>query len=134
MLDLIGVLGRHTSSFSKDAVLLPTVACQKMSTVTDTKLAGFGRFCIYRNASLLKSADSNMANRNHNLLIVDDEPSVALTLKMIFEREGYAVATAASCAEALRTLNTGRHFDAPMYSNLNFNPRRAELLPAERHE
>ena len=83
-----------------------------MSTVTDTKLAGFGRFCIYRNASLLKSANSNMANRNHNLLIVDDEPSVALTLKMIFEREGYAVATAASCAEALRTLNTGRHFDA----------------------
>src|ERR1041385_3342521 len=52
------------------------------------------------------------ANRNQTLLIVDDDPSVALTLKMIFEREGYAVATAASCAEALRTLNTGRHFDA----------------------
>ena len=48
----------------------------------------------------------------HHLLIVDDEPSVALTLKMIFEREGYAVATAASCAEALKTLNGKRSFDA----------------------
>jgi CheY-like chemotaxis protein len=53
-----------------------------------------------------------MAKLNHNLLIVDDEPSVALTLKMIFEREGYAVATAASCAEALSVLSDGRKFDA----------------------
>jgi DNA-binding response OmpR family regulator len=52
-----------------------------------------------------------MAKLNHNLLIVDDEPSVALTLKMIFEREGYAVATAASCAEALSVLSD-RKFDA----------------------
>ena len=53
-----------------------------------------------------------MTKLNHNLLIVDDEPSVALTLKMIFEREGYAVATAASCAEALAALSDGRKFDA----------------------
>jgi CheY-like chemotaxis protein len=53
-----------------------------------------------------------MTNTNHTLLIVDDEPSVALTLKMIFEREGYAVSTAASCAEALRALADGHHFDA----------------------
>ncbi len=49
---------------------------------------------------------------NHHLLIVDDEPSVAMTLKMIFEREGYAVVTAASCAEALQTLDGKRRFDA----------------------
>ncbi len=45
------------------------------------------------------------------LLIVDDEPSVALTLKMIFEREGYNVRTAASCAEALSLL-VERRFEA----------------------
>ena len=45
------------------------------------------------------------------LLIVDDEPSVALTLKMIFEREGYAVTTAPSCAEALRLLAGNSRFD-----------------------
>jgi two-component system OmpR family response regulator len=53
-----------------------------------------------------------MAKLNQTLLIVDDEPSVAMTLKMIFEREGYAVATAASCAEALNALSAGRKFDA----------------------
>jgi CheY-like chemotaxis protein len=53
-----------------------------------------------------------MANGNPNLLIVDDEPSVALTLKLIFERQGYAVATAASCAEALGKLAGGSNFDA----------------------
>ncbi len=49
---------------------------------------------------------------SQHLLIVDDEPSVAMTLKMIFEREGYAVATAASCAEALKALDGKRRFDA----------------------
>lgn len=53
-----------------------------------------------------------MPNSNQNLLIVDDEPSVALTLKIIFEREGYAVDTAASCSEALGVLASGRGFDA----------------------
>jgi DNA-binding NtrC family response regulator len=49
---------------------------------------------------------------NHHLLIVDDEPSVAMTLKMIFEREGYYVLTADSCAEALKALDGKRSFDA----------------------
>ena len=48
----------------------------------------------------------------HHLLIVDDEPSVAMTLKMIFEREGYGVVTAASCAEALEAMDGKRSFDA----------------------
>lgn len=49
---------------------------------------------------------------DQHLLIVDDEPSVAMTLKMIFEREGYTVVTAASCAEALNTLDGEQDFDA----------------------
>ena len=53
-----------------------------------------------------------MANRGHKLLIVDDEPSVALTLKLIFQREGYGVTTASSCAEALQVIDTGAPFDA----------------------
>ena len=46
------------------------------------------------------------------LLIVDDEPSVALTLKLIFERQGYAAEVAYSCAEALKTLDGPPRFDA----------------------
>src|ERR1051326_7439408 len=53
-----------------------------------------------------------MSIPNPKLLIVDDEPSVALTLKMIFQREGYEVATAASCAEALRIIDDRAAFDA----------------------
>jgi CheY-like chemotaxis protein len=53
-----------------------------------------------------------MSNVSHRLLIVDDEPSVALTLKLIFQREGYGVSTAASCSEALRLLGDGHAFDA----------------------
>lgn len=49
---------------------------------------------------------------NQHLLIVDDEPSVAMTLKMIFEREGYGVVTAPSCADALKALDGKRSFDA----------------------
>lgn len=48
-----------------------------------------------------------MAKRN--LLIVDDEPSVTLTLKMVFERRGYKVRTAHSCAEALECFAKGYH-------------------------
>ena len=48
----------------------------------------------------------------HQLLIVDDEPSVALTLKLIFQREGYSVKTASSCAEALRIMDQCASFDA----------------------
>jgi DNA-binding NtrC family response regulator len=46
------------------------------------------------------------------LLIVDDETNVALTLQMVFEREGYAVRTANSCACALKLLENGNPFDA----------------------
>ena len=45
------------------------------------------------------------------LLIVDDEPNVTLTLKLIFEREGYQVRTAYSCAEALKLLSDSMMFD-----------------------
>jgi CheY-like chemotaxis protein len=38
------------------------------------------------------------------MLIVDDETNVARTLSMVFEREGFQVQTAYSCAEALRIL------------------------------
>lgn len=50
--------------------------------------------------------------RQPSLLIVDDENNVALTLKMVFEREGYAVLTANSCAGALKLLEDGHVFDA----------------------
>jgi CheY-like chemotaxis protein len=51
-------------------------------------------------------------NGSRTLLIVDDEPSVTLTLKLIFEREGYDVAAAYSCAEALVLFNEGHRYDA----------------------
>jgi DNA-binding NtrC family response regulator len=47
-----------------------------------------------------------------SLLIVDDEANVALTLQMVFERDGYAVRTANSCASALKLLENGHQFDA----------------------
>ncbi len=50
--------------------------------------------------------------RKPSLLIVDDEVSVARTLQMVFEQEGYKVAAAHSCAEALHLLNNGSRFDA----------------------
>jgi DNA-binding NtrC family response regulator len=45
-----------------------------------------------------------------NLLLVDDEPSVALTLQMILQRHGYDVSVAHSCAEALARLGEGVRF------------------------
>ena len=50
--------------------------------------------------------------RKPSLLIVDDEVSVARTLQMVFEQEGYKVASAHSCAEALHLLNNGGRYDA----------------------
>lgn len=47
-----------------------------------------------------------------SLLIVDDEISVARTLQMVFEQEGYKVAAAHSCAEALHLLGNGTTYDA----------------------
>src|SRR5579871_2218999 len=43
------------------------------------------------------------------MLIVDDEVNVTRTLQMIFEREGYDVTPAYSCAEALKLLRDRRH-------------------------
>jgi DNA-binding NtrC family response regulator len=47
-----------------------------------------------------------------SILLVDDEPSILETLRMIFERERYQVRTAASCAEALSILDDGNRFQA----------------------
>ena len=49
--------------------------------------------------------------RKLEMLIVDDEPNVCFTLKMIFEQEGFNVATAASAAEGIGALNNGLRFD-----------------------
>src|SRR4029077_21236833 len=54
--------------------------------------------------------------RQPSLLIVDDETNVALTLQMAFEREGYAVRTANSCASALTLLECAHTFDAVITS------------------
>jgi len=47
-----------------------------------------------------------------SVLIVDDEVNVARTLRMIFENEGYEVATASSCADALQEIANGHNYDA----------------------
>lgn len=46
------------------------------------------------------------------LLLVDDENNVLQTLRMVFEREGYEVLTAQSCAEALPMLVSRPKLDA----------------------
>ncbi len=51
-----------------------------------------------------------MASKPH-MLIVDDEPNVCLTLKLIFEQEGFSVVTAASAHEGIRLLQDGHHFN-----------------------
>ncbi len=49
------------------------------------------------------------------LLIVDDEPNVCFTLKLIFEQEGFTVDCAGSAAEGIKILSerqmNGHHFD-----------------------
>lgn len=70
-----------------------------------------------------------MANKS-SLLIVDDEINVALTLQMVFEREGYAVSTANSCAEALHILKNGYGFDA-VITDLNMEKEDIGLQVAE---
>lgn len=47
-----------------------------------------------------------------SILIVDDEGSVLETLRLVFEQEGYQVATASSCHDALEVLDNGDSFDA----------------------
>jgi len=49
--------------------------------------------------------------RRPTLLIVDDEENVALTLQLIFEREGYRVSTAYNSKQAIHALSNGHHFD-----------------------
>lgn len=56
--------------------------------------------------------------RKRYLLVVDDESSVLLTLRMILEKEDYEVITAESCAEALGLLDNGGRFDAVRRRNL----------------
>ncbi|HEX6504858.1 MAG TPA: response regulator [Terriglobales bacterium] len=50
--------------------------------------------------------------QKRSILIVDDEDSVLQTLRMVFENEGYQVATANSCQRALEILGNGGSFDA----------------------
>ncbi len=45
------------------------------------------------------------------MLIVDDETNVARTLQMVFEREGYEVQTAYSCADALKVIGSKPSLD-----------------------
>lgn len=47
-----------------------------------------------------------------SVLLVDDESSILQTLRLVFEREGYEVATAQSSAEAIDLLDQNGHFDA----------------------
>lgn len=50
--------------------------------------------------------------QKRSILIVDDEDSVLQTLRMVFENEGYQVATANSCQRALEILSNGGSLDA----------------------
>jgi CheY-like chemotaxis protein len=50
--------------------------------------------------------------RKPSLLIVDDEPNVLLTLKLVLEEDGYQISTAASYAEAEKLIGKPRQFDA----------------------
>jgi CheY-like chemotaxis protein len=51
-------------------------------------------------------------DQKRTVLIVDDEKSILETLQLIFERDGYEVITAQSCAEALDHFKDGSKFDA----------------------
>lgn len=50
--------------------------------------------------------------RKPSLLIVDDEPNVLLTLKLVLEEEGYHISTAGSYAEAEKLIGRSVRFDA----------------------
>ena len=47
-----------------------------------------------------------------SILLVDDESSILETLRLVFEREGYKVATATSSAEAVGLIKRNSRFDA----------------------
>ncbi|HEV2964079.1 MAG TPA: response regulator [Candidatus Angelobacter sp.] len=46
-----------------------------------------------------------------SMLIVDDEPNVCFTLKLIFEKEGFSVFSAGSAAEGMEILSSKEKFD-----------------------
>ena len=46
------------------------------------------------------------------MLIVDDEPNVLLTLKLVLEEDGYQISTAGSFAEAEELMRKPGQFDA----------------------
>ncbi len=56
------------------------------------------------NTELKRSAQSRSAEIQKKSLIVDDEAMIRLSLKKLFEREGFVVLTASSCASALKII------------------------------
>jgi DNA-binding NtrC family response regulator len=65
-----------------------------------------------RSSAKLSEPAEERGARSPNLLIVDDENNVALTLRMVFEDSGYRVTTAQSCATALDSLHGPETYDA----------------------
>ena len=49
-------------------------------------------------------------SRRYSILVVDDEPSVLFTYRLLLEKQGYDVAGAVTCDEALRSIDA-RAFD-----------------------
>jgi len=72
-----------------------------------------------------------MARKKKSLLIVDDEVNVTRTLQMVFEDEGYSVTPAYSCAEALKLMKNGNHFDG-VITDLNMERDDIGLTVARR--
>jgi CheY-like chemotaxis protein len=72
-----------------------------------------------------------MARKKKSLLIVDDEVNVTRTLQMVFEDEGYSVTPAYSCAEALKIMKNGHHFDG-VITDLNMERDNIGLTVARR--
>lgn len=50
-----------------------------------------------------------MSERRSRVLVVDDEPSVLLTYRMILEQQGYDVTAALTSGEALAAIGQGPH-------------------------
>lgn len=48
-----------------------------------------------------------MSTKKHHVLVVDDEPSVLLTYRMILEQQGYKVTASISSKEAIQALQAG---------------------------
>jgi CheY-like chemotaxis protein len=49
--------------------------------------------------------------RKLSMLIVDDEPNVCFTMKLIFEQEGFDVETAATARDGIELIQSDHHFD-----------------------